>query len=318
MKAVSLFSGAGGMDLGLFQAGLEIVWANDNDADAVSTYRRNIGNHVVLGDIREIDSSEIPECDVVVGGFPCQGFSEANWRRTLSDDRNTLYRELLRVVGDLRPAHFIAENVKGLVSMEKGAVLGLIVRDFEALGYKVHWRVLNAADYGVPQRRQRVIILGSRQDAAVLRHPRPTHSANSEVDGLRPWVTVGEALAHVPEPEDTHELLNHTYSKYKLRFNNYLGHRVIDPNLPAPTVTARGDDQGGVVVLHHPKNHRRMSARELATVQSFPMDFEFCGTQTSAYRQIGNAVPPLLARALGRSLLELDDRVSYAQVTLSA
>ena len=105
-------------------------------------------------------------------------------------------------------------------------------------------------------------------------------------------------MKNIPDPDLPHALKNHEYSKYKLRFNGYIGHRRIDPNQPAPTVTARGDDKGGVVVLHHPNNLRRMSCRELATVQSFPLDFEFYGTRSSVYRQIGNAVPPLLAKAI--------------------
>jgi len=112
-------------------------------------------------------------------------------------------------------------------------------------------------------------------------------------------VSVGKALAHLPEPGKFSSIPNHDYSRYKLRFNGYLGHRVIDPDKPAPTVTARGDDKGGVVVLHHPGNHRRMTVHELAAVQSFPDDFVFAGTKTAAYRQIGNAVPPKLAEALG-------------------
>jgi DNA (cytosine-5)-methyltransferase 1 len=107
-------------------------------------------------------------------------------------------------------------------------------------------------------------------------------------------------LADLPNPDEPNDVPNHDYSKYKLRFNGYIGHRTIDPMKPAPTVTARGDDKGGVVVLHHPSNQRRMSCRELATVQSFPIDYAFSGTRSSVYRQIGNAVPPLLACAVAK------------------
>ena len=115
------------------------------------------------------------------------------------------------------------------------------------------------------------------------------------MDGLKPWVSIGEVLQGIPEPADAPDLPNHTCSKYKLRFNNYLGHRYVEPTKPAPTITARGDMRGGVVIIHHPSNQRRMTARELASVQSFPLDFVFSGSRTSAYRQIANAVPPLLA-----------------------
>jgi DNA (cytosine-5)-methyltransferase 1 len=305
MKVISLFSGAGGLDLGLIQAGHEIVWANDIFLDAVATYRNNIGDHVDTRDIHEIPSSEIPDADVVVGGFPCQGFSVANKGRFVDDERNKLYEEMVRVISDKQPKFFIAENVKGLMSLGKGEVLKMILSDFSSAGYKTSWKILNSADYGAPQKRMRFVMLGIRSDLLVETPsfpPKITHQDpnSKEINAnLQSWLTVGEALAHIPEPEDAPDIPNHDYSKYKLRFNGYIGHRFIDPNKPAPTVTGRGDEKGGVVVLHHPNNHRRMSARELATVQSFPADFVFEGTKSSAYRQIANAVPPTLGYAIG-------------------
>jgi DNA (cytosine-5)-methyltransferase 1 len=308
MRVISLFAGAGGLDLGLVWAGHQIVWANDNFDDAVETYRLNIGPHIRLRDIREVPTRDIPDGDVVVGGFPCQGFSVANWKRRADDPRNLLYRELLRVVREKAPAYFVAENVKGLASLGKGEALKIIVGDFESLGYRVRHAVLDAADYGVPQRRSRLFIIGSRDRFNLQLPPPPTHADPrfAALAGLPPWVTVGEALSAFPEPEAGEHIPNHQCSRYKLRFNGYLGHRVVDPSKPAPTVTARGDERGGVVVLHHPGNRRRMTARELATVQSFPPDFRFAGTKTSAYRQIANAVPPLLGRAIGSALMALD------------
>jgi DNA (cytosine-5)-methyltransferase 1 len=310
VKVVSLFCGAGGLDLGLVQAGHSIIWANDIFHDAVETYKRNIGDHVDIRDIRMIPSEDIPDCDVVVGGFPCQGFSVANMGRTVNDERNTLYKEMVRVITDKQPKYFIAENVKGLVSLGKGAVLEKIVNDFSHAGYKTVWKVLNSADYGVPQKRMRFVMLGVRSDlplAKIVFPPEPTHINPTLKDAgknLQHWLTVGTALAHLPEPDDGLDIPNHQYSKYKLRFNGHIGHRYIDPDKPAPTVTGRGDEKGGVVVLHHPKNHRRMSARELAVVQSFPDDFVFSGTKTSAYRQIANAVPPALGFAIGSMLMQ--------------
>jgi DNA (cytosine-5)-methyltransferase 1 len=297
MKVVSLFSGAGGLDLGFIKAGHEIIWANDNFQDAVKTYRKNIGDHIVCEDISKIPSEAIPDHDILIGGFPCQGFSVANSNRGENDERNKLYLELLRVLVDKQPKFFLAENVKGILSLMHGKIFEMIISDFEKAGYRVKYKVLNAANYGVPQKRERVIILGVRNDIDfVLKHPEPTHIEGSNLFGdKKSWVSIGEALSDIPEPEEEHNLTNHTYSKFKLKFNGYLGNRAIDPNKPAPTVTARGDEKGGVVVLHHPNNHRRMSVRELALAQSFPIDFLFEGNNSSAYRQIGNAVPPLLA-----------------------
>jgi DNA (cytosine-5)-methyltransferase 1 len=300
MRVVSLFSGAGGLDLGFIKAGHEVVWANDNYEDAVETYKLNIGNHIICKDIREVPSEVIPNHDILIGGFPCQGFSLANTGRNEKDERNKLYLEFLRVLEDKKPLFFVAENVKGILSLGKGEIFKMIIADFSKAGYKVKYKVLNAADYGVPQKRQRVIIIGTREDIDVnIQYPNPTRSNEVGLfENLDPWVTIGEALKEIPDPDGKHNLLNHTYSKFKLKFNGYIGNRAIDPNKPAPTVTARGDAKGGVVVLHHPNNKRRMSVRELAVVQSFPLDFEFYGSNSSAYRQIGNAVPPKLGQKI--------------------
>ncbi|WP_311877563.1 DNA cytosine methyltransferase [Microbacterium forte] len=301
---VSLFAGAGGLDLGFKQTGgFRTVWANDNDPDAVSTFSSNFDVSAKLGDIRSISSSEIPDCDVVIGGFPCQGFSVANTGRRVDDARNALYLEMLRVVRDKRPLAFVAENVKGLKQMAKGEVLRRILDDFRELGYDVQYQLVNAADYGVPQRRERVIIVGTRADEGItFNFPDATHSPQGG-NGKSRWITSGEALSEIPDPDSDNDLLNHTYSRYKLRFNGYIGNRSVDPDLPAPTVTGRGDNRGGVVVLHHPSNTRRMSVRELATIQSFPLDFYFSCNQSAAYRLIGNAVPPALGNAVGGALL---------------
>lgn len=295
MDVVSLFSGAGGLDLGFIQAGHTIVWANDIYDDAVATYRRNIGDHIVKKDIKEIPSDEIPDCDIVIGGFPCQGFSVANTKRNTKDERNSLYKELLRVIRDKQPMFFLAENVKGILSLNKGETFKMILNDFSSFNYNVQYKVLNSADYGVPQTRERVIIVGVRNDVNFTFHyPSPTNSKDGE-DNLAKWVSVSDAIGSLPDPDEPNYLYNHIYSKYKLNFNGYIGHRPIDPDKPAPTVTARGDNKGGVVILPHPNGLRRMTCRELAIIQSFPMDFEFIGNRSSIYRQIGNAVPVRMA-----------------------
>ncbi len=305
MDVVSLFSGAGGLDLGFKMAGHNLVWANDVYEDAVRTYKLNLGNHIVCRDIHEIPSTEIPRCDIVIGGFPCQGFSVANTGRHEDDERNKLYLEMIRVIRDKQPKFFLAENVKGILSLGKGQVFQNILSDFRSLGYSVQYKLLNAADYGVPQKRQRVIIVGVRKDIEVTYlYPSPSYSKDPTFYTKR-WVSVGEAMAGIPDPDKPNNLPNHVYSKYKLAFNGYLGHRPLDPNQPAPTVTARGDNRGGVVILPHPNGLRRMTCRELATVQSFPLDYKFVGNSSSVYRQIGNAVPPLLAKAVALQFNQL-------------
>ena len=174
----------------------------------------------------------------------------------------------------------------------------MILEDFSSLGYKVKYKVLNSADYGVPQTRMRVIIVGVREDINwEYSYPEPSHHQYGE-NGKLKWVGVSKALSHLPDPDLPNSVANHHYSKYKLDFNGYIGHRKLDPEKTAPTVTARGDSKGGVVILPHPNGIRRMSCREVACVQSFPVDFVFAGAGSSIYRQIGNAVPPLLAKAV--------------------
>ena len=306
MRIVSLFSGAGGLDLGLIKSGHKIIWANDIDDDSCETYRLNIGDHIICKNISDVDVAEIPDCDVVVGGFPCQGFSMANMLRTSDDERNNLYKQFYRVIDAKKPHYFIAENVRGILSIDNGNAIQKIVNDFSIAGYRVRYKLHNTADYGVPQTRQRVIIAGTRNDLPEKLNfdfPQPTHDKSN-------WVSIGKALQNIPEPdENTPTLLNHVYSKYKVTNRNFTGHRNTDPNKPSPTILARGNGKGGVCAIQHPNNHRRMSVRESALIQTFPIDFEFVGSMGSSYRQVGNAVPVLFGENLGRKLKELESAV---------
>ncbi len=309
LSAVSLFSGAGGLDLGFINAGFKIIWANDFDKDAVLTYKHNIGDHIVHKKIEDISLNEIPDCDVVIGGFPCQGFSQANLLRFEEDDRNNLYLEFLRVVEEKQPKYFFAENVRGILSLGKGAAIKKIEEDFANAGYRMQKKLFNVADFGVPQSRWRVILVGTRKDLDDdYEYPEETHAApkKSLINGLEEWITIGEALECIPEPEDkTHSLTNHIYSQYKVTNRNFTGHRTTNPDKPSPTILARGNGKGGVCAIQHPKNHRRMSIRESAIIQSFPVDFEFLGSMTSCYRQVGNAVPVEFATCIARQLMKL-------------
>lgn len=307
MRIISLFSGAGGLDLGLILAGNEVIWANDIDKDAVATYTENIGDHIICEDIKNIDITTIPNADVVVGGFPCQGFSQANLMRAMDDDRNQLYRFFYNTIKEKQPKFFIAENVKGILSLGKGEAIKQIIADFQAAGYITTVNLVNMADYGVPQTRQRVIIIGQRNDLSdhmLFQFPRPTHSKTG--DGLPKWVSIKMAIDHFPDPDTENDVLNHVYSSYKLAYRNFTGHRQTDPNKPSPTILARGNGKGGVCAIPHYNGQRRLSIRESASVQTFPEDFHFHGAMNSCYRQIGNAVPVLFAERLGEELMRLE------------
>lgn len=307
MKIISLFSGAGGLDLGLVRAGHSLIWANDIDADAVQTYKENIGPEITCGDIKDIDISELPDADVVVGGFPCQGFSLANMQRTVEDDRNQLYKFFYNAIKEKQPKFFIAENVKGILSLGKGEVIKKIERDFKRAGYRTSINMVNMADYGVPQTRQRVIIIGQRKDLGrklLFNFPEKTHSKTGDD---KKWVSIKEALQHFPDPDTENNILNHIYSAYKVEYRNFTGHRKTDPDKPSPTILARGNGKGGVCAIPHYNGKRRLTIRESASIQTFPEDFHFIGSMNSCYRQIGNAVPVKFAELLGKELMRIEN-----------
>jgi len=382
------------MDLGFIRSGFNIIWANDFFKEAVDTYQKNIGNHIVWEDITKIPSSNIPDdIDVVIGGFPCQGFSVANNNRSTEDKRNFLYKEMLRIVKDKNPKFFVAENVKGLLSLADGKVLEMIKSDFEDLGYDVDAKVLNAAEYGVPQTRERVIIIGNR----IGRNnpfPRKTHfipSTNGNTSALKPAITAEEAIGYlsnvklskdpiimpngeiiynhiantnvedkfwgrkydvcqedicdylrywrdlsgwttakvdkhfgygytaghwfrkdnnsgsIPKPDDwwelkkmfsfdsTYDEVVTTFIEKEIIFEQSL--RITNWDRPSDTITATSPEI-------HVNKKRRLSVRECAILQTFPMDYIFTGNLGKMYTQIGNAVPVVLAQRIAEEIRE--------------
>lgn len=395
-RVISLFSGAGGMDLGFINAGFDIVWANDFFKEAVESYKKNVDDRIVYGDITKIDSSEMPDdIDLVIGGFPCQGFSVANTKRSMKDERNFLYKEMLRVIDDKKPKFFVAENVKGILSMKKGKVFDMIKKDFKKLGYNVDAKLLNAAEYGVPQARERVIIIGNRIGVKNP-YPIPTHWVDSKKyeskKGLKDPVTVEQTIGFlsnvrlsdkpitlengmiiynhmaatnvydkfwgrkykvkqedicdylkmwrdkagyttkkvddhfgykytaghwfrkdnhsgsIPKPSDWWELkkilgFDSKYDKKvttmvekEIKFEQSL--RITNWNRPSDTITATSPEI-------HVNRERRLSARECAMLQTFPMDYQFVGSLNIVYRQIGNAVPVKLAEQIAKGIYEV-------------
>lgn len=422
LKVVSMFSGAGGMDLGFINAGFEIIWANDFFEEAVNSYRKNIGKHMIHGDVTKISSENIPDgADVIIGGFPCQGFSVANTRRSMEDKRNFLYKEMLRVIKDKKPKFFVAENVKGLLSMEKGKVIDMIKSDFESLGYKVDARLLNAAQYGIPQARERVVIIGNNIGVDNP-YPAETHyveGVSKTKDNLLPAITTEQAIgflsnkkltnneihisrnelekhfdstgvidkeslyeiygmneeeeiviknhvasenvadtfwgrkyevnqheicdylrywrnkagwttkrvdeyfgyAHtaghwfrkdnnsgsIPKPEDWWELKKifgfddkydevvTTLIEKEIQFEQSL--RITNWDRPSDTITATSPEI-------HVNKKRRLSARECAILQTFPLNYEFTGSLNKMYTQIGNAVPVKLATLIASGIMD--------------
>lgn len=221
---VSLFSGGGGLDLGFKNRGFDIIWAIDNDKDAVSSYQENLGKHIIQEDITRVSEEDIPEADVVIGGPPCQSFSLVGKRR-MDDDRGKLVWQYMRIINKIKPKMFVFENVIGLKSAktsEGTLVINDLITAFNELGYKVKWEVLNAADYGVPQRRKRIFLVGTREGVN-FEFPIPTHNEQGN-NGKEKWVSVEEALEDLPSPNETGETEYDTKAlndyQRKMRKNN--------------------------------------------------------------------------------------------------
>lgn len=289
MNVISLFSGCGGLDLGFKMNGFDILWANDIDKEACETYKHNIGNHIVNKNISNIKTDEIPNADILIGGFPCLGFTIANGKnRDLNSQYNQLYLEYARILKAKKPKYFVVENVAGIKSGKefKENFEENILKSFKECGYNLKYEVLNASDFGVAQNRKRVIILGKREDVKKdIDFPKPLKS---------PKKTLFDAIGDLPEDYDE-KIPNHIGNSHKVKINGYVGNRVLKWDKPSPTITGRGSRSGGAVIHPHPNLKRRLSVRECARIQSFPDDFLFYGSNGACYAQIGNAVPPLMS-----------------------
>lgn len=298
--AISLFCGAGGLDMGFERAGFKTIWANDFESDACKTHEQWSTAKTVCADIAKIDERDIPDADIMLGGFPCQGFSLSGPRK-IDDSRNVLYRHYVRIVRAKRPLMFVGENVKGLLTMGGGTIIDAIVEDFAQCGYNVYYQLLNAKDYEVPEDRERVIIVGFRKDLGVSRFEFPTPRGVT--------VTMAEALKNIPAPTPD-EVCNAPYSSRYMSRNRKRGWDDVSYTIPAMAkqVTLW---PGSPDMVHVDKDlwrfgddgvTRRLSWREAAAIQTFPASLDFHGDLTSIYKQIGNAVPVRLAEIIATHL----------------
>lgn len=335
-KVVSLFSGCGGLDLGFHLEGYQTVWANDMSEWAVKSFRNYFGDVITQGDIELInaDSRDIPDCDIILGGFPCQDFSIIWKQPGLNGTRGNLYKSYLRFVAAKKPLAFVAENVKGILTANGGRAIQQIIEDFESIdpGYLIKIHLYNFAEYGVPQFRERVLIVGVRMDTGFeFFHPAPTHGPR----GKLPYFTSGEALKgveKVPYNNEKMKVSKKTVEMLKLipeggnfkdipkdsplYVKGMISHvyRRLNLNEPAKTIIAAGG--GGTWGYHYPEP-RPLTNRERARLQTFPDDFVFFGSNAEVRRQIGNAVPPEGVRSVARGLLPLF-RNEYERVDLTS
>ena len=314
----SLFAGCGGLDLG-FVGGFEcfgkryskndfeLTWSNDSDKNACLTYQKNLNKRIVCGDITKILQDQatgtsltepIPKrTDVVLGGFPCQDFSVSGKRRGLRSARGNLYKSMVEVVKRTKPLIFLAENVRGLLSMDQGSVIEKIKKDFTDQGYQVTYELFNVTDFGVPENRERVVIVGTRIDSGLpmFTFPEPEKMNISQL-------TTEQAIGDLEDVKEGDEP-NHFWSKAK-HFPGTQGNKAIEKHGIAPTM--RAEHHGNIE--YHWNKKRRLSAREVARIQTFPDNFIFYPSTSSAYKQIGNAVPPVFAWYLARGINKFLDK----------
>jgi len=297
-SVVSMFSGCGGMDLG-FTGGFEVfgrryrslpfqvAWANDLNGEACKTYQRNLGNEILRGDVWQLLDRMPASADVLIGGFPCQDISVNGKRAGVNGARSGLYKAMVEAIKRVKPKVFVAENVKALLRHDEW--LRQVVGDFEALGYKLHYQLYQAADYGVPQTRERVLFVGTAKGVEPYVPPTPERSAAT-------WMTAKEAIADL-EDMPANPRINHIWSLANTSPEQ--GNRRLVSERPGYTI--RAECHGNI--QYHYRLPRRVSMREAARIQSFPDKFVFVSGLRATERQVGNAVPPVLAWHVANSVL---------------
>ena len=351
-KSISLFSGAMGLDLGLEQAGINIQIGQDFDVSCVKTMQKN-GRQALLGDIRKIEPEDLlsvsgmtfGEPFLICGGPPCQPFSTAGKRLGINDPRGSLFREYVRMIDVIRPRFFVMENVKGLMSSPlkdadgkntAGKVIDIILEEFAKLNYKTVYGVLDSVNYGVPQFRERFVMIGSRDNEDIFL-PIPTHFQMHQNAAYR-WSTLGDCirdledtpgecadftplrlkyLKMVPEggnwknlpPDILKEAMGGAYSSGGGKVGFY---RRLSYSQPSPTVVTSPIQKA--TMMCHPTKDRPLSVAEYARIQQFPNDWKFTGTLVDKYRQIGNAVPVGLAKAIGEAIVATADNTATVKV----
>jgi len=333
---IDLFSGVGGITLGFEKEGFENIFSIDFDKPICGTYKKNFTEHKLIEkDIKDLTEEEIlkltkgKEVDLIIGGTPCQGFSMAGniGRRFIDDSRNHLFKEFARVVSIVKPKLFIIENVARVYTHNNGKTRKEIMDLFGGLEYEVDCKILNSANYGVPQIRNRVFFIGNRLGLK-NKFPEKTHDKNTQTTisntKINKWVTTKEAINDLPSLSSgessnipNHEAMNH--SEQMLKKMGYVSDGGSREQIPKEIRPKSGDVRkyikydsnkpsicitGDMRKVFHYSQNRALSVRELARIQSFPDEFIFVGSKISQQQQVGNAVPPLLSQALAKTIKE--------------
>ena len=356
-KAISLFSGAMGLDLGIEKAGFEIKVCCEMNKWAAETIRENTNIPVIEDDINNVPTEKIlsianlrkEDVSLVVGGPPCQAFSSAGRQKGLADFRGNVIIQYLRVISEIRPQYFILENVRGLLSAKinaipegyeeylsiidfEGSVLYFLAREFEKQGYTISYALFNAANYGVPQNRERMIIFGNKGKERIPL-PQPTHSEDGAF-GTKKWITLGDAIKDLKPPHESEyihlrpksikyvemlkggenwtslppEMAKEAMGKaYSLAGGKTGFYRRLSFDRPSPTLVT--SPTMPATLLCHPTESRPLSIKEYARIQQFPDNWIFKGKIADIYKQIGNAVPVGLGYMAGMQIILFDQKL---------
>lgn len=331
---IDLFSGIGGLTLGFERAGFKNIFSIDFDKSICKTYRKNFSHHKLIEkDIKDFKKKEIleltrgKEIDLIIGGTPCQGFSMAGniGRKFIDDPRNHLFKDFARVVKILKPKFVVIENVARVYTHNRGKTRKEIISLFRRLGYELNCKLLNSADYGIPQVRNRVFFIGNRLKLT-NKFPNKTHDKNTQTtiinQKIKKWITIKKAIDDLPKLSSgdnsnipNHEAMNHSEQMLKKMSyitnggsRNQIPYRIrpktgdirkyIKYEKDKPSICITGDMRK---VFHYSQN-RALSVRELARIQSFPDNFSFTGSKLSQQQQVGNAVPPIMAKAIAETI----------------
>ena len=312
LKVVSMFCGCGGMDLGILggfeylgkryaKLPFEIVYALDNDEYCTKIYNDNFKHKCVVQDIKSLDIASLPDFDVLIGGFPCQSFSISAQnppRLGYKDERGMLFFEMVKILRERQPRFFIAENVKGLLSANKGKAFPMIIEEFENAGYKVVHKLLNADEYGVPQRRQRVVIVGFRDEEDYNRFSYPI-----PIDSRK---TLGDVIDLAADNDDTWFFSQKAVDGMMAVREKMNKGRIQNLDEPCNTISshlAKVSLNSTDPVRFVNGHYRRFTPRECARIQSFPDDFMLDSvSEARQYKAIGNAVPPVMMWYIAKQL----------------
>ena len=314
LKVASLFCGCGGTDVGLLgnfnflgkhydSNSMEIVYANDIDDNACNIFKKNFKIVPDNRDIREVKSDEIPEFDILTGGFPCQSFSiiaQNPKRLGVKDGRGKLFFEMCRILRERQPKCFIAENVKGILTANKRSAFPLIIKEFEDSGYDVQYKVLNSADYGVPQKRERVIIVGFRKDLHVA-----FGFPSEKIEEEQNYAALRDVIEK--DVDEKYYFSDRAVAGMMKKRETMNKGRAQDINKPCNTVgahLAKVSLNSTDPVLMQNDRYRRFTPREVARIQSFPDEFELVGSEAAQYRALGNAIPPVMFWHVARAVKE--------------